>query len=115
MKTEQQIDTTKDYLRAMVDNIAATLTNGFDDMLNQDDEPMSASDYVFEALDVEYTVSSKKEYLGATLCVAFGGPSVYIDTRKQLVEGYWWGDRYSTEYTDNVGLDDAARDIFECQ
>lgn len=108
-------DTSKEQLREQVASIAAMLENGFDeDDLNVDGEPMSAMDYIFEALDIEYQISSDRQYLGANICVAFGGPSIYIDTRKCCVEGYWWGDTCRKYYTDNVGLDDAARELFEC-
>jgi hypothetical protein len=57
-----------------VQQIAAMLSNGFGDEKNADGEDSSAFDYLTDALDIEYIVSSKGEYLGARVLVAFGGP-----------------------------------------
>lgn len=49
-------------------------------------------EYISDALDVEYTVNSRLEYLGAELLIAYGGPNVYVNTRTGSVEGYWGGE-----------------------
>lgn len=47
-------------------------------------------DYINDnALDIEYTISSNMDFLGAEIAVALGGPSVYINTRDRRVEAYW--------------------------
>ena len=97
-----------------VQHIANTLTNGFGDELNYDGEEMTAFDYLQDALDIEYIVNSKKEYLGARVLVAFGGPNIWVDTRKGIVEGAWWGDSASASFVDNIGLDDALSELFNC-
>ena len=44
-----------------VQHIADTLTNGFDENdLNVDDQPMTAFDYLGDALDIEYIVKDRK-------------------------------------------------------
>ena len=68
-----------------VQHIANMLTNGFGDELNHDGEQMSAFDYLQDVLEIEYIVNSKKEYLGARLLVAFGGPNIWVDTAKALL------------------------------
>jgi hypothetical protein len=75
---------------------------------------IGALDYISDALDIEYTVSSGGEYLGARVLVAFGGPTIWINTRHNRVEGAWWGDSADFSYVDEMGLDDACREIFEC-
>ena len=75
---------------------------------------IGALDYISDALDIEYTVSSGGEYLGARVLVAFGGPNIWINTRYNKVEGAWWGDSADFSYDDEMGLDDACREIFEC-
>lgn len=46
--------------------------------------------------DVEYRVSSRhEEPRSVCIMVACGGPNIYIDTRSQAVELYWWSDRAS--------------------
>ena len=101
-------------LQNHVNQIAATLTNGFGDEVNNDNEPMSAYDYLEDALDIEYIVDRKKGYLGASVLVAFGGPTIWVNTRKGIVEGHWWGDSAIAKFEDNVDLDNALSDIFNC-
>jgi hypothetical protein len=98
-----------------VQSIIKNLENGFPDELGQDDQPFSAFDYLQDALDIEYIVSSKKEYLGARVLVAFGGPNIWINTRTKQVEGYWWNDSFIGSYSDDaLGLDDALSELFNC-
>lgn len=52
-------------------------------------ERQSGYDFIGEALDIEYTISNKREYLGARICVTFGGPNIYVDTRHNTVTGHW--------------------------
>lgn len=53
-------------------------------------------DYIDDhALDIEYTISSNMDFLGAEIAVALGGPSVYINTRNKRVEAYWGGEEGS--------------------
>lgn len=76
---------------------------------------MSGFDYISDVLDVEWVLNSDKTIKGARLLVAFGGPNIYIDTVKQVVEGYWWGDSYKESYTcDYMGVNDAVIEWFEC-
>lgn len=49
--------------------------------------------YFQDVLDIEYTISSRGDYLGARIAVALGGPNIYIDTREGYVKGYWGTDR----------------------
>jgi hypothetical protein len=103
-------------LQQHVNEIAATLSKGFsDDDLNNDGEVMSAFDYLADALDIEYIVNGKGEYLGARVLVAFGGPNIWINTRTGVVEGSWWADRADASFTDNIGLDDALSELWACR
>jgi hypothetical protein len=96
-------------------SIIKDLENGFPDELGQDDRPFSAFDYLQDALDIEYIVNSKKEYLGARVLVAFGGPNIWINTRTQKVEGYWWGDSCIMSYDkDAMDLDFALSELYNC-
>lgn len=99
-----------------VQEIVNRIEQGFsDDDLNYDDEPMSAFDYLQDALDIEYIVNGKREVLGARILVAFGGPNIWINTRTKQVEGYWWGDKCIMSYDqDNIGLDDAIETLWSC-
>ena len=76
---------------------------------------VSPYDYLQDALDIEYVCNSQREYLGARVLVAFGGPNIWINTRTKQVEGYWWGSQCIWGYTnDAMGLDDALNDLFNC-
>lgn len=102
-------------LRDHVKHIVNNIENGFPDELNEDDQPFSAFDYLQDCLDIEYVVSSKKEYLGARVLVAFGGPNIWINTRTKQVEGYWWGDKCILSYdSDAIGLDEALEELYNC-
>ena len=74
---------------------------------------MSAGDYLTTALDLEYTVNSDREYIGASVLVCFGGPSVTINTRFSRVEGHWWGDTHTVRFNDEMGLDEYLKELFE--
>ena len=75
---------------------------------------LTANEYLSDVLDIEYYCNSNKEYLGARILVAFGGPNIWIDTRYSRVEGYWWSDRWTESFTDALGLDDYCKELFEC-
>jgi len=96
-------------------HIIKSLENGFPDELGQDDQPFSAFDYLQDALDIEYIVNSKREYLGARVLVAFGGPNIWINTRTKQVEGYWWRDSCVMSYeNDAMDLDSALSELYSC-
>ena len=101
-------------LQNHVNSIAKTLSEGFDDELNSDDEPFSSYDYLTDALDIHWILNSDKTYRGARILVAFGGPNIWVDTNTGLVEGYWWGDYAKASFNDGIGLDNALEDIFNC-
>ena len=79
------------------------------------EEGCNALDYLEDVLDINYYVDQKKEYLGARVLVAFGGPNIWIDTKHQEVEGYWGGDKEILYYhKDEMDIDGALREIFAC-
>jgi hypothetical protein len=82
----------------------------------EDPEYASAFDYLRDALDIEYIVNGRGEYLGARVLVAFGGPNIWINTRNKTVEGAWWADSFESRYwTDAIGLDEALQELWECR
>ena len=107
-------------LKNHVEHIANSLTNPPWDEWNEgrdvDNEgEFSAFDYLQDALDIEYIVSSRNEYLGARVLVAFGGPNIWINTQTNQVEGYWWGDRCILSYNnDAMDLDGALSELYSC-
>lgn len=108
-----------DSLKSHVESIAANLSNPPMDEWNEgrdiDNEgEFSAFDYLQDALDIEYIVSSKREFLGARVLVAFGGPNIWINTRTNTVEGHWWGDNATATFDDSIGLQDALEMLYTC-
>jgi hypothetical protein len=77
-------------------------------------EPIDGFWYLSDALDIEYRVGSNGSYRSALVMVAFGGPSIFIDTKTNMIEGYWWSDRASEPYIDGIGLDEALEELYEC-
>jgi|SaaInl8_200m_RNA_FD_contig_111_136380_length_765_multi_4_in_0_out_0_2 hypothetical protein len=76
---------------------------------------VTAFDYLEGILDINYIISSDKQYIGAKICVAFGGPNIYIDTQEQVVYGYWGRDRAVLSYiNDIIGIDDALEELYNC-
>ena len=108
---EMSTDTLKDY----VSSIARSLSNGFDGELNADGEQLNAFNYLQDALDIEYIVNSKGECLGGRILVAFGGPNIWIDTRRGVVDGYWWGEQAHVAFDDGLGLEDALEELWACR
>jgi hypothetical protein len=107
----------KNRLKNHVQSIIKTLENGFEGFMedNEYGETQTAFDYLQDALDIEYIVSSKKEYLGARVLVAFGGPNIWVNTRTQQVEGYWWGDSCVMSYDkDEMDIDGALSELYNC-
>lgn len=107
-------DTDHELLKRQVQAIVKGLEEPSEDELNEDGETYTAMDYVFEALDIEYIVGSDNSYRGARLLVCFGGPNVWVDTKNSVVEGYWWGSKYCEGYDDNLLIDEACEELWEC-
>lgn len=106
-------------LQNHVQSIADNLTNPPEEWnegrdIEQEGE-FSAFDYLEGALDIEYIVNREGEYLGARVLVAFGGPNIWVDTRRGMVDGYWWNDNASASFKDNLGLDDALSELWACR
>ena len=101
-------------------HIVDTLNNGFEGYLVEDEhgEMQTAFDYLQDALDFNWILNSDRTLKGARLLVAFGGPNIWIDTTKGIVEGYWWQDKFVAEYDRNsefaCDLDEALQTLFNC-
>jgi hypothetical protein len=83
---------------------ANDLTNGFN----------GAHDYIRDAFDIEFIVTREREYLGARVLVVIGGPTIWVDTQKGIVEGWRWSAHATEWFKDNIGLDDALEELWDC-
>ena len=77
---------------------------------NDDGEGFTVYDYLQDVYAINYTINSSRDYLGARLLVAGGGPNIWVNTENNCIEGYWGGDEVSVYYIDNLGLDDAVEE-----
>lgn len=62
---------------------------------NSDDvDPFGILDYFTGALDIEYHSRGRgaDDYAGVRIMVAFGGPNIYVDTKRGCVELFWWNE-----------------------
>jgi len=81
----------KHDLKNHVNMIARQIEYGFDEIEGGEESPIM--DWLEGVLDFQWIVSSDKQtLLGARLLVAFGGPNIWVDTVRGIVEGYWWSD-----------------------
>lgn len=74
------------------ENVAKGIPFGEDGEREEYGEPreISAMDYLEGVLDIQYLVSASREYIGARILIAFGGPNAWIDTQKGTLEVTWW-------------------------
>lgn len=85
------------------------------DAANDDDEQLSVSDYLADALDYEITIDSQMEYKSAKIWVTLGGPTVWIDTRDNAVHLSWGTDTawYPLDTDTAADVDAAAEEAYD--
>ena len=79
-------------------------------------EEQGIIDYFEDALDIEYRIGSDKGYRSCKILVAFGGPSIYIDTQSGKVELYWWNEEGEAWIDDKVvnAIDEFMEELYNC-
>lgn len=106
----------KNHVQSIADNLSNPPWDDWNEGRDiESDGEFSAFDYLQDALDIEYIVNNKGEYLGARVLVAFGGPNIWINTRTGIVEGVWWSERAEASFKDNLGLDEALEELWNCR
>lgn len=73
-------------------------------------------DYIADNLGIKIiTGIDGGDYYGAEICVAWGGPNIYIETRDSYVRGYW-GDEVSIpfSYIARDAVDDIIDELRSC-
>ena len=115
MTAKRKEETCEAQLRRMCKDIADDITNP-KEIPDIDDEPRTetASSWMEGVYDVRYLVDREKEYMGAMLLVAGGGPTIWVNTWTSEVEGSWAGDRCTHYFQDNIGLDDYNEEMYNC-
>lgn len=83
------MSTTREKLYELLWNTVDTL-NKWNEKGWHDSE--TDTDFFDDVLDVVYLMGDSGEYRGVRICLAFGGPAIYVNTRNFTIEGLWWGD-----------------------
>lgn len=112
----------KNELREYVERIRDEIKSLYDltpeevERREEEGESSSLWDYFADALDVEYTIDSRGEYLGARVYVTLGGPNVWVDTRRGEVGGAWGTDRESVWLPSEIcdEIDSIFCEAYEC-
>ena len=64
--------------------------------------------------EIEWITYGDKTYKSARLMVAGGGPSIWVNLQRNVVQGYWWGDYFEYGFVDNIGLNDYLEEFYDC-
>ena len=109
-------ETCHEHLVRMCKNIADSITNPEMREDNDTGEKYreTAHEWMEDVYDIRYYVDRDKRYLGCELMVAGGGPTIWVNTYTQQVEGYWGGDKVLEPFIDNLGLDDYCEEMYGC-
>ena len=97
-------ETCEEQLRRMCSDIAYSITHP--------KEGETSSTWMEDTYDIRYLVDSRKEYMGAQILVAGGGPTIWVDTFTKEVRGYWGTDRVQWYFMDTLGLDDYCEEMY---
>lgn len=118
MKTEN--NELRTYCQRIADELRklyeADLTDEEREELEENGEAYDLYSYFDDALDIEYTISGRGDFLGARIAVALGGPNIYVDTRRGEVEGYWGSDHESAWIPSEIcdEIDSIFEDLYHC-
>lgn len=82
----------------------------------RDWEPVGPLDYFENNLGIEYRCDSNKDYLSVQICVAWGGPNIYVDTGSKQVELYWWGSSAKAPLSERAVemIDRSFEELYTC-
>ena len=76
---------------------------------------ISAYDFLEDALDIEFRVSSDGSFRSAEILIAYGGPNAMIDTRRSTLTVSW--DTFETRslpLSFIEALNEALAELWEC-
>ena len=116
----KEIKATRDLLLAEVVAYADTLNAVVAGTANEDcysrdadgeecDDAYTRLDRYFEyTYDVEFIIGGRKDFRGAVVLLASGGPTIKLDTRDGLIKGWWCSD-----YCERYLAQDAEKEVDE--
>jgi hypothetical protein len=116
-------DDDKQQLKREVKEIADYLSHKEDfqqdyatdqDIKNQDEiDAIGAYEWLEGGLDIRYIIGSDKEFISAQVLVAYGGPTIWVNFDEGMVVGDWGGDIVRQHFIDDMGVEDALREMWE--
>ena len=116
MSAIKKSETCHDQLVRMCKEIAEGISNPVISNDEQEDGSVEqrggASEWMEGTYDIRYLVDREKRYLGAEIMCAGGGPTIWVDTWRGQVKGWWGGDKVIVPYADNLGLDDYCEEMY---
>lgn len=73
-------------------------------------------EYFDDALDIEYRCGGDGRYRSAKVLLAWGGPTIYLDTKSSTITLEWYGEPLSIGINNEVMtlIDDYFLELFEC-
>ena len=83
------MDNQNDKIHEMLQSIVDDLNEKYSVMSDYDDILNSFYTYVTDVLDVEYRVDRQHRVRSVKLCLAFGGPNIYLDTAESNIRLHW--------------------------
>ena len=103
---KKKSETCEEQLREMVKDIAMSI--------NSPEKEDTAAKWMEDTYAIRYLVDQDKSFLGAEILVAGGGPTIWVDTFREQVTGWWGTDRVQWYFQDNLGLSDYCEEMYGC-
>ena len=110
-----------EYAESIAQQIRANVESGYP--FGYDEEraeygesaELGAYDYLEGVLDIQYLVDSDRSYRAARVCIAFGGPTAWINTFTHQIECAWWSETVTADLPSEfiLELDAALEELWE--
>ena len=113
-----------EYADSIARDIRANVNAGHPFGISTEEDPIldreegeegTAMDYLSDVLDIQYVVTGDRQYRGARVCIAFGGPTAWINTMTSQLEVAWWSEPVYRDLPRAFveGLDDALEELWD--
>lgn len=102
------------------------ILNGYIEDLNEayigfydedEDEEYNIGVYLERCLDFKFIINSDFTYHGVEVVVAFGGPSVWINTSEERIYIAWWNQSAKAHLSSGIceAIDDYFNELYCCR
>ena len=107
---KKKSETCEEQLRRMCKDIADSITDGL--KIDDTSGTGTVTEWMEGTYDIRYLVDREKRFMGAEILVAGGGPTIWVDTFREKVTGWWGSDRFEYYFQDNIGLNDYCEEMY---